>query len=261
VAFRSILCVVQGGAASNAAVTQAALLAGPQTELSFLAVVGGEHDGQESAADDGSVRRSLEQAEALAVERGVPASARIVTGANPSRLVLDASADADLLVVGGPDDPLPGDVVLGSTASAAVHAAELPVLVARPPPEGRNFPREILVATDGSADSRRGVQLACRIAGAHESRIALVHITDGSSQPHPTLVEDVIAVRHEVGFEAATIEEFGNPADQVAEVARRERVSLLVVGSRGLGGASRLGSVGERLAHEARCSVLVSRPA
>ena len=43
------------------------------------------------------------------------------------------------------------------------------------------------------------------------------------------------------------LEEFGDPADQIAKVARRERVSLLVVGSRGLDGARRLGSVGERL--------------
>jgi nucleotide-binding universal stress UspA family protein len=261
VTFRSILCVIHSGAASNEAVAQAALLAGPGTELSFLAVAGGEHNGgEESAADDSSVQRSLEQAEALAAERGVRASARIVRGANPSRLLLDASAGADLLVVGGPDDARPGDVVLGSTASSAVHAAELPVLVARRPPEGRNFPCDILVATDGSPDSRRGVELAGKIAGAHDSRIALVHISEGRSQPHRALVEDAVALRQE-GIEPVTIEEFGNPAEQVAEAARHERVSLLVVGSRGLGGARRLGSVGERLAHEARCSVLVARPA
>lgn len=261
-AFRSILCVIHSGAASNVAVAQAALLAGPQTELSFLAVVGSQHDGgDESAADDGPVQRSLEQAEALAAERGVRASGSIVRGGNPSRLLLDASAGADLLVVGGPDDARPGDVVLGSTASSAVHAAQLPVLVARRPPEGRNFPCDILVATDGSPDSRRGVELAGRVAGAHDSRIALVRISEGRSQPHRALVEDVVALRHEVGIEPDTIEEFGNPAEQVAEAARRERVSLLVVGSRGLGGARRLGSVGERLAHEAPCSVLVARPA
>lgn len=260
-AFRSVLCVIHSGAANNEAVAQATLLASPQTELSFLAVAGGAHGGgEESAAENGSVRLSLDKAAALAAERGVSASVRTVRGGNPSRLLLDASAGADLLVVGGPDDSRPGDVVLGSTASSAVHAAELPVLVARRPPEGRNFPRDILVATDGSPDSQRGVELAGRVAGAHESRIALVHISDGRTQPHRTLGEDAVALTQEVGIEAATIEEFGNPAEQVVAVARRERVSLLVVGSRGLGGAQILGSVGERLAHEAPCSVLVARP-
>lgn len=247
-AFRSILCVIHSGAANIEAVAQAELLAGPQTDLSFLAVAGGEH-------------KSGEEAEALAAELGVRESVRIVSGANLSQALLDASAGADLLVVAGPDDARPGDVVLGSTASSAVHAAELPVLVARRPPEGRTFPCDILVSTDGSPDSRRGVELGGRVAVAHDSRIALVHVSEGRSQPHRAVVEDAVALRKEVGVEPATIEEFGNPADQVAEVARRERVSLLVVGSRGLGGAPRLGSVGERLAHEARCSVLVARPA
>lgn len=261
-AFRSILCVTNSGQASNEAVRQAALLAGPQTELAFLAVVGGEQDGShDSAADDGSVQRSLERAEALAAERGVRASARIARSENPQHLLLDASAGADLLVVGGPDESGQGDVVLGSTASSAVHAAELPVLVARRPPEGRRFPRDILVATDGSPDARRGIELAGRIAGAHDSRIALVHVSGGHAQDEGTLEEDAVTVREETGMLPATIEEFGSPAEGIAEVTRRERVSLLIVGSRGLGGARRLGSVGERLAHEASCSVLVARPA
>ena len=260
-AFRSVLCVIHSGAANDAAVAQAALQASPQTELSFLAVAGGAHGGgEESAAENGSVRLSLDKAAALAAERGVSASVRTVRGANPSRLLLDASTGADLLVVGGRDDPRPGDVVLGSTASSAVHAAELPVLVARRPPEGRNFPRDILVATDGSPDSQRGVELGGKVARAHDSRIALVHVSEGRSPPHLALVEDAVALTQELGIEAATIEEFGNPAEQIADVARRERVSLLVVGSRGLGGARILGSVGERLAHEAPCSVLVTRP-
>jgi nucleotide-binding universal stress UspA family protein len=52
----------------------------------------------------------------------------------------------------------------------------------------------------------------------------------------------------------------GPQAEQIAEVARPEVASLLVVGSCGLGRAQRLGSIGERLAHEAPCSVLVARP-
>ena len=142
-----------------------------------------------------------------------------------------------------------------------MHAAKLPVLVARRPPEGRRFPRDILVATDGSPDARRGIELAGRIAGAHDSRIALVLVSEGHAQHEGTLEEDAVTVREETGMLPATIEEFGRSAEGIAEVTRRERVSLLIVGSRGLGGARRLGSVGERLAHEASCSVLVARPA
>jgi nucleotide-binding universal stress UspA family protein len=40
-----------------------------------------------------------------------------------------------------------------------------------------------------------------------------------------------------------------------------EHADLVVVGSRGLRGVRALGSVSERIAHEARCSVLAVKPA
>ena len=49
------------------------------------------------------------------------------------------------------------------------------------------------------------------------------------------------------------------PAHGLIEAARG--ADLLVVGSRGTHGAGSLGSVSERVAHEAPCSVLVVRPA
>ena len=45
-----------------------------------------------------------------------------------------------------------------------------------------------------------------------------------------------------------------------ALVAASHAADLLVVGSRGLHGAKALGSVSERVAHQAACSVLVARP-
>jgi nucleotide-binding universal stress UspA family protein len=249
-AFHRIVCAVDSGTSSNESVRQAVQLSGSQTELLLIAV----------ATANGSAERSLEQAEAIAAKGGVNTSARVATAENPGRVLLDASTAADLLVVESGDDAGHEVVVLGNIASAAVHAAQVPVLVARRPPEGREFPLDILVAIDGSADSKRGVELAGSVAAAHDSRIALVHVAEGRSQAHPALEEDSLDLSERTGVAPTSIEEFGDPADQLAKVARRLRVSLMVVGSRGLGGARRLGSVGERLAHEAPCSVLVSRP-
>jgi nucleotide-binding universal stress UspA family protein len=249
-AFGRIVCAVDTDVANDEPVQQAVLLASPQTELSLIAV----------ATGNGAVERSLEQAEAIATQGGIQTSARAIRGENPPRLLLDASNGVDLLVVAGSDEHGRAAVVLGSTASTAVHAAHVPVLVARRPPDGREFPRDMLVAIDGSPDSKRGVELAGRIAGANDSRITLVHVSEGRSQAHPALEEGSLALSEQTGVAPTSIEEFGDPAVQIARVARAHRVSLLVVGSRGLGGARRLGSVGERLAHEAPCSVLVSRP-
>ena len=43
-------------------------------------------------------------------------------------------------------------------------------------------------------------------------------------------------------------------------IASAGKADLVVVGSRGLGGLRSLGSVSERVAHRASCSVLVVRP-
>jgi nucleotide-binding universal stress UspA family protein len=52
----------------------------------------------------------------------------------------------------------------------------------------------------------------------------------------------------------------GPPHRGVAAAARDFDASLVVTGSRGLGGASALRSVSERIVHSAPCSVLVIRP-
>jgi nucleotide-binding universal stress UspA family protein len=49
------------------------------------------------------------------------------------------------------------------------------------------------------------------------------------------------------------------PADALVEASHG--VDLVVVGARGLAGARALGSVSERVAHRAECSVLVVRSA
>jgi nucleotide-binding universal stress UspA family protein len=53
-----------------------------------------------------------------------------------------------------------------------------------------------------------------------------------------------------------------DPAHPVAALVERSRtVDLVVVGSRGLHGVRALGSVSERVAHEAHCTVLVVQDA
>lgn len=86
-------------------------------------------------------------------------------------------------MVGGRGDSGAGGIALGSTASSAAHTAPLPVLLARPAPSDRVFPAAILIATNGSSDSERGIELAGRIATAHGSAVTLLHVSDGQSQP------------------------------------------------------------------------------
>lgn len=134
------------------------------------------------------------------------------------------------------------------------------MLLARSAPEALEFPSEIVVATDGSPDARRGVELTAAIARTHRARVALLHVRHGHPEPHRRLAEDAVLVMEAIGVEPVTIEDTGDPQKRIVEVARRERASLLVMGSRGLGGVRALGSVSERVAHEAPCSILIARP-
>jgi len=51
------------------------------------------------------------------------------------------------------------------------------------------------------------------------------------------------------------------PVAAVLDAAREARADLIVLGSRGLRGLRALGSVSERVAHHAGCSLLVVRAA
>jgi nucleotide-binding universal stress UspA family protein len=132
---------------------------------------------------------------------------------------------ATLAVVGSHQTMrLPG-IVLGSVATHLLHQAPCSVLVARRGwREGK--PRRVLVGIDGSLPAAAAFRAARELA-------------DRLDRPVEQLT-DTYPVR-------ALVEAAG-PED------------LIVVGSRGLRGPRALGSVSERVAHRAPCSVLVVRP-
>jgi nucleotide-binding universal stress UspA family protein len=56
-----------------------------------------------------------------------------------------------------------------------------------------------------------------------------------------------------------TVEELGDPTSAILALCERERADLLIVGRRGAGVVERMviGSVADRLAHHARCPLLI----
>lgn len=115
-------------------------------------------------------------------------------------------------------------ILIGSTATELVHKAPCSVLVARKPL--KEFPSSIVVGVNGSKES----VVADAVAGALAKRF------DARLEP---------------------LENLAHPVSALVDAAID--AELLVVGSRGLHGVKALGSVSERVAHQARCSVLVIR--
>jgi nucleotide-binding universal stress UspA family protein len=261
--FGRIVCGVDGSRSGHLAIEQAIALSGPSTALVFVCV--------REAAGAGPTRRAtitaeraeqaLDEAVKAASEAGIDAAAEILPGHDPGSVLLEEAARSDLLVAASHGGSRAGGIALGGTASVAVHRAEVPVLVARRPPEGVAFPERILVATDGSSDAQRAVELAARIGDRHSARVYLLSVDPAQHGDPKRIAVHAAELTAALGVEPTTLGLSGHAAERILETAAAESVSLVALGSRGLTGVRALGSVSERVAHRARCSVLVARPA
>ena len=260
--FRAILCALDATDASREAARQAVVLTRNGAELTWLTVVA---TGTTDLEEGGPLTPALaldaaEHATQTAADHGVAARTLRIEGTNPGRVLVSESAGFDLVVVGSQDQAPVASVAIGTTASAALHAASAPVLVARKPPAGGGFPGDVLIASDGSPDSARGLELGAGIARQHGTGVTVLHVDDGHGADAGALENQIAAATQAIGVAPAILEDAGDPRQRIVELARAKGASLLIMGSRGLGGVRTLGSVSERVAHEAPCSVLVSRP-
>ena len=121
------------------------------------------------------------------------------------------------------------------------------MLIARGTVDRDRWPRRIVVGVDGSSDSAAAVAAARELGSRFRAAVRVIVATKDSHV-------DVDAAR---GI-APECEEHDAGALDALNVAS-ESADLVIVGSRGLHGLRALGSLSERLAHEARCSVLVVR--
>jgi nucleotide-binding universal stress UspA family protein len=199
--------------------------------------------------DDEAARTQAEQAlDAALAQTGAATPETALTRGISWQRLLDEAADrsATLIAVGSHGQGRTYGIITGSTTTELVHKAPCSVLVARP--AGADFPRRIVVGVDGSPESAAAHATAralCERFGA-ELWPVVAHGGDGVDEE---LVARIVDRYHE-----------DLPDEPVrALVAAAADADLVVVGSRGLHGLKALGSVSERVAHEARCSVLIVR--
>ena len=253
VEIERVVCAVDGSAGCDEAARQAAILAGSDIALTMVSVVTGELSREMAEA-------ALEGADRTATETGAAPELQLLDGVDVSQTVVEQLRPGDLVAVGSHGRSRPAGMLLGQVASTLMHTSPVPLLVARKSPPGRAFPDEILVASDGSEASRLAAVLAAQIARRHSSRTTLLHVAgDDGPERHHELAVETTEIYEATGVEPVVLTEDGRAHARILEVARRERPSLVVVGSRGLGGAKALGSVSERVGHEAEQSVLLAR--
>ena len=253
VIFDRTVCGVDASEAGFEAAQYAARITAPDGSLTLLTVSDTSiavHAGfrmsyiLEKLAEESRLAsgRGREIAEAI---RSV--ETRLVRG-DPRQCLLAeiASQDATLVVVGSHGQSRAEGMALGSVATHMLHEASCSVLIARPTKERERWPSSIVVGTDGSPAATGATAVADALAKRFGAGVRTLVATGGKLLD----LEEMQSVEN-LEFDER------KPADCL--VAASKEADLIVLGSRGLHGIAALGSISDRVAHKASCSVLVVR--
>jgi nucleotide-binding universal stress UspA family protein len=254
--FRRVLVGIDGSDESREAARQAARLV--DGDLTFLAayevapaIVGGTGYLVPNYSDLDLQRAAAMKAVGRARDDAAAASAlgKVVRGRAAIALLSEAKRERHTaLIVGSHGLGRLAGFVVGSTATEVIHKAPCSVLLARRTSESDQFPHKIVVGVDGSPESAAAFAVARQLAERFDADLWPV-VAYGGKSVERRLVDAIVDHRREE-----------SPDQPVpALLAAAAGADLLVVGSRGLHGLSALGSVSERVAHQAHSSVLIVR--
>lgn len=140
-------------------------------------------------------------------------------------------------------------------------------------------PNVIVAATDGSEQSLRATNVAAALASTNDAYLYIVTVVRppegwwgivGAPPPAESLGNALADAQRAVlektaeavdlsGVRYETVEEVGDPANQLAAFAEAKDADLLVIGQRGAGLVERImvGSVADRLVHISQTPVMV----
>ena len=188
---------------------------------------------------------------------------------------------AGLIVVGSRGLGPVRRLLMGSVSSSVVRHAHNPVLVVRE--GGDALPGRILLAADGSEESRLAVRAAAELSAKTDAEVHIAHVLPSPERmygPHfystgmkGSLLERVEREAQEfLGRQAEEVSSAGgkvggthvlsgNAPAEIVKLAEELHAGLTVLGSRGLGGVRRalMGSVSDSVVRHAHNPVLVVR--
>ncbi|ADD43317.1 universal stress protein [Stackebrandtia nassauensis] len=212
---------------------------------------------------------------------GIDVSGRIVSGITASVELIEASRDAELLVVGSRGRGAFTELLLGSTASQVAAHALCPAVVVRGPATGDTAdPDRVVVGVDGSPLAQAALRFGFEEASLRGARLIAVH-----AWKHPVSTEpgDMLPLVYDIDALAADEERLlaeslagwqskypDVPVERVCERSDVRRLlkeksagaRLLVLGSRGHGGFTGLlmGSTTQAMVHHAEAPVAIVHP-
>jgi nucleotide-binding universal stress UspA family protein len=166
----------------------------------------------------------------------------------------------DLIVVGNRGMSGTRRFLLGSVPNKVTHHAPCSVLVvnttgdAEPKAYGK-----IVVGTDGSETAGLALTMAAEIAAAAGASLLIIYAGDEARGKQ--ILDQAAGAVGDVPTETRVIDD--DPAEALVSTAQSEGAQAIVVGSKGMTGAARflLGSVPNKISHQAPCDVLIVRTA
>ena len=149
---------------------------------------------------------------------------------------------------------------------------------------------KILVPYDGSSFSKKALERAIELAHNLDSEVILIHVvnlsyiappgglhglTTGKSKKSPMIkwkesvkknakkmLESCVKKCKSNGVSASYVIKDGNIAEEILNFSKKKKSTLIIIGSQGLSGISRLktlGSVSRKVSEQAHCPVLIVR--
>ena len=128
----------------------------------------------------------------------------------------------------------------------------------------------IVCPVDYSPHSSAAFKLVCQIARPNHSKVILLHVSGHSDKPltleeswlqrSEAGIREQILTDNEIEVEALTLS--GDPVEVIARTVERLNADLIVMGTQGKTGLSRLmlGSVAQGVLSKVKCAVVTIRP-
>ena len=190
--------------------------------------------------------------------------AKVLTG-SPHNEIVRAQKDIDvsLIILGACGADRIEDETIGSTAERVLRGARCHVLLVRDSLENDDFYKNVLIPSDGSSDAEYAATFAASIAHRYHASLTVCSMIHTGSKRDLAEAEqitgDAVSLGKAKGVETDSLIWEGKPAVEILKAIDTTKTDLTVIGYTGKGKVSRwiLGSVSERVARTAPCSVFV----
>jgi nucleotide-binding universal stress UspA family protein len=260
--FSDVVCGIDGTRTSYHAVSRTCELLEPEERITILVCTNQAGVGRWATAtiSPTRARRALSEAGQIAKKAGLHAEKVLDPGGLPGKRLLMQAADHTLLALGAPMmRRRRAGLWIGGVTLEAVHYLPSSLLVAREMPLEAG--EQVLLALDGTNDAPALTGIAAEVARRLERGLLVVHAVGVEDRSQRHYVEGQLdRLPRNLGAAPEVVIEADPPSEAILRLADERQTSLIIMGSRRVGGIRALGSVSERIAHRAHCSVMVIRP-